>query len=519
MDQTVYDCCIVGAGVSGLAAAQLLSRSGFSVVVLEAQDRAGGRVRPVHLGANLLPSEVATRYPPVEVQVGANWIHDLRPANPIYRLAKEENLWLHRTSCGSAFGPDSIIADRQYYYDMGHPRWMTNAEKAEGNKVVEGMVKEESMLRRRLQKKLTGKARHDFSLQEALDRLEHRLSQKGFNINNLATQQLLALNREFQGFSEGFDLRDVSFTRLYDEAVGDDEHGEGIICGGTSLLLPILTRDLDIRYDCPVNYISWESCQSMDRNCSARELISISVKSGKCFHASNVIITVPVGVLKAELITFDPKLPKCVSEGINSCKMGLMNIVVLRFESVFWDMATTLFAACPQVKGQGSNTRDSESEHRSDLFSHFYNLTLMRKPIETNVPPLLLCEIHGEKALMIENMTLSDIALKAMETLKVIFGDATQMPIGCITHKWGKDEFCFGSWNNYSIGVTPAHIKALNTPLCNCNSLTSSTKSCLQFAGEGTSPGNMATLQGAYESGVRASLHIINRHRQSSIVM
>ena len=37
-------CCVIGAGVAGLTAADSLAQSGVEVVVLEARDRVGGRV-------------------------------------------------------------------------------------------------------------------------------------------------------------------------------------------------------------------------------------------------------------------------------------------------------------------------------------------------------------------------------------------------------------------------------------------------------------------------------------------
>ena len=67
----VYDVIVIGAGAAGLAAADVLSRAGRSVLVLEGRDRVGGRVwtrrmaglaLPVELGAEFLHGEAAVTH-------------------------------------------------------------------------------------------------------------------------------------------------------------------------------------------------------------------------------------------------------------------------------------------------------------------------------------------------------------------------------------------------------------------------------------------------------------------------
>ena len=47
-------------------------------------------------------------------------------------------------------------------------------------------------------------------------------------------------------------------------------------------------------------------------------------------------MTVPVGVLKAEKIKFQPALPESKHAAIHRLDMGNLEKVVLRFDSVFW---------------------------------------------------------------------------------------------------------------------------------------------------------------------------------------
>lgn len=69
-DKTVV---VIGAGMAGLAAAVSLRKHGFSVVVLEARNRIGGRMRTERsLGC--------------AVDLGASWVHGIN-GNPLVELA------------------------------------------------------------------------------------------------------------------------------------------------------------------------------------------------------------------------------------------------------------------------------------------------------------------------------------------------------------------------------------------------------------------------------------------------
>ena len=75
------DVVVVGAGVAGLGAASWLRRAGFSVALIEATERIGGRAHTIHpplLGGAMLDA-------------GASWLHaaERNPLVPIARAAGE----------------------------------------------------------------------------------------------------------------------------------------------------------------------------------------------------------------------------------------------------------------------------------------------------------------------------------------------------------------------------------------------------------------------------------------------
>ncbi|KDN62076.1 putative flavin containing amine oxidoreductase [Colletotrichum sublineola] len=79
----MYDCVVIGAGYSGLAAARLLKDSGKHILVLEALDRVGGRAKTIPVGDG--------EY----WDVGASFLGDQQDL--MYALATEFGVPLHTT--------------------------------------------------------------------------------------------------------------------------------------------------------------------------------------------------------------------------------------------------------------------------------------------------------------------------------------------------------------------------------------------------------------------------------------
>jgi monoamine oxidase len=74
---------IIGAGISGLVAAKKLKQKGFNVLLLEAQDKVGGRLR-------------TNRSLGISFDEGASWIHGVN-GNPITMLAQQAGMTTFET--------------------------------------------------------------------------------------------------------------------------------------------------------------------------------------------------------------------------------------------------------------------------------------------------------------------------------------------------------------------------------------------------------------------------------------
>ena len=118
------------------------------------------------------------------------------------------------------------------------------------------------------------------------------------------------------------DVDDLSALALEEgaEIVG----GDVVVPGGYDQLLEGLAGDYAVELSAPVTAIDFEGADTV---------VTVDAER-RPFGA--VVVTIPLGVLKAGAITFDPPLPETKAAAIEALGMGLLDKVYLRFDEVFW---------------------------------------------------------------------------------------------------------------------------------------------------------------------------------------
>lgn len=516
---TCHDVIVVGAGISGLTASKVLREAGLSVVIVEAQDRIGGRLYPLNcdilensstIDVNKLKEDA------IFIEAGANWVHDISKANPIFRMTQKMGLSLcEMYSNDHEIDPRSIIGDRNHAYTTGEHRIFSKQELREASNLCHNLFEVEAWNVYKKLRKGNSTTRNTTTLTEALQKATSRYESKHPPLSE-AARQLLAWRLEGEGMSNAEDLDKLSFASWCVDTP-EDEHGEALVVGGISQILTPLSRNEDIVLNCPVREVIWNPIDDS-------EPMAIVTDRGE-MKAWNVIVTAPLGCLKENTISFQPSLPSKTEQAIDALHMGLLSVVVFRFHSIFWPESCLNFGVPPSSTYDWSRISEThnavEFNHReyppTDLFYSFLSLSATRP----DKCPLLLAYVYGSRARQVERMSEEDISAAAFSSLQTIFGhDVALPPVRCVLHRWGLDPYARGSYSVLAVGANREAMEALSAPVNRKKSpCTSSGEDCpfstcsLQFAGEATEFELIGLLQGAYASGERAARRIIQKKR------
>src|ERR1700733_7065810 len=96
MTDNTHDVVVVGAGMAGLTTARSLAEAGLKVLVVEANDRIGGRILTRHVGDDA-------------IELGAEFIHGRPPE--LWALIKEAGLETYRREGTQICFEDGTLSD------------------------------------------------------------------------------------------------------------------------------------------------------------------------------------------------------------------------------------------------------------------------------------------------------------------------------------------------------------------------------------------------------------------------
>ncbi|MCI0585200.1 MAG: FAD-dependent oxidoreductase [Planctomycetes bacterium] len=242
--------------------------------------------------------------------------------------------------------------------------------------------------------------------------------------------------------------------------------GNHVVPGGYGRVVDALARGLDIRLNEPVSRIAHDASG-----------VTVSTPSGD-LRGSHAIVTVSVGVLKARKIAFDPPLPASKLAAIGRLDMGNLEKVILRFEEPFWRKHGAAFLYIAETPGE---------------FPGFTDWT------DAAGAPTLVCLYGGRSARdVLDKWEDEEIAPRAIQALREIFGADVPDPIATHVTRWRDDPWTLGSYSYLPIGSSSEDMRELGEPV----------GGRLLFAGEATEPLLYATVHGALVSGLREARRI-----------
>ncbi len=415
------DVIVIGAGVAGLTIARDVTAAGLRVLLLEARGRLGGRIMTHHT-------------PDGPIELGAEFVHGA--VEETLGVAARAGLPLRETDRSSAREPREGSAPRTDVFSA-----------------VDTLLAHAS-------------GGDDESFQHLVDRVDVDPAIKASGL----------------GFVEGYHAADpakISVQSLLDNTAADERPGAErqfrFVRGYDGLVTALFeqaVRDLcTVKLDAVVTGIAWRRGHAVVRTAAGAELA-----------APQIVVTVPLGVLKAGAIDFSPRLPG-KEDALRRLEMGAAARVSLQFEHDAW-------------AGRDSFSPDGFLFTGEPPFPVWWISHPAPRPVITGWA-------GGRRALALATLGETERVGAALEALGAAVGvDASRLRgqlRGGFCHDWQSDPFARGAYSYAGVGGRRAGTE-----------LAASVDSTLFFAGEATqSDGRNATVHGAIASGQRAATQVL----------
>lgn len=415
---------VLGAGASGLAAARRLHDAGVRVTVLEARERLGGRIwTDRSLGA--------------PIDLGAAWIEGDR--GPAMDLARAYNL---ATNVSDWSDEDLVDASG---------RFVTEVRRARAEHQWERVV-------RTIRQRASGVERDEplaLGLRAALARV--RASDRAL-VSHMAVTEI----DEDLGESP----ERLSLTAFEEEEEFDGE--QRVLPGGYVGIIEGLARGLDVRTGHTVRRITW----------GPRE-VRVECAQGT-FTADQCVVTLPLALLRAGRVQFEPALPASHRAVIEALGVGLLEKVALRFDRPFWPRERHFFGRIPPTPD---------------------GLRTWLNAWRWSDAPVLVAIVGADAARALSRRSDAEAVAMGVESLRAIFGTSVASPARAMITRWNTDPLSLGAYSCVPVGGSHTMRERLADPI----------GGVLHLAGEATHAQYPATVHGALLSGWRAADRVLGR--------
>lgn len=265
---------VVGGGMAGLTTASELQKAGVDVLVLEARDKIGGRIR----------SDEKTFSRPVNE--GAEWcqacVDDDGKLSTLARNAQHKGAQLFPSNLTEGLYVNGHVGTRKEIEQFG----------------------------------------------TALDSVDAAIHGGAKNGEDIAVQDLLPKhNGRFGKLAEWVSLQleyAAGARNISSEYLKGDTLNGNDLWTNQSKLLEVNVEDVPVLTSMPVTKI-----QTLPAG------YEVTTLNGQTFFAEHVVVTVSTGVLAAKKIEFDPPLPQWKQDAIKANPMGNLEKVILEFDPAF----------------------------------------------------------------------------------------------------------------------------------------------------------------------------------------
>ncbi len=437
---------IIGGGVAGLTAAGCLRDAGIESVIVEGRSRLGGRIQTIDVDG----SDTAW------IDMGAAWIDDHKTNRVFHRL----------DAGGISVKPTWPGLTDVRTFDERTGNWLSRFRS------IVAMLKFGWRMHG-LRRRTTDFANLGDRIDAVLGKYPSRTDQFLFK----TTAELLNGGCVDETHQNAFSKDQWEYHRYAEKT-------SVMIVGGYRHLIDLLAAPIDADDIFLEREVTTVRCTDSG--------VAVECSDGTRFAGTHVIVTVPIGVLKAEAITFEPPLPVEKQDVIDRMGVGHVEKVAMAFPSPFW------------------RKKPGKALHFSSITDpitpQFVFIDVSDTAGATPDTPSSACLVAISAAAS-ARATADDppAAVKtSLTALQRMFPTTYEPPVATQVSEWSSSPFSRGVYSYPTPTTRAGDYATLGQPIHNGRVL---------FAGDSIVEDTyLSSVEGALVSGERAADAIINRH-------